>query len=264
VLIGFLFGGLRTRASVEPVEFTEVTRIVNGETIVMDIAHVGPIQLDSLPGSSVELFQLTGLRRISPVVFRYNATGGPSGFESQIEQGHTGWNGISSSFWYEYAGADGPGVSSNLCVNTTFDGKNSVNWGNSNIPNVLAMACWSASAAGSANECDILVDPNWDWGGTFDLQTVVLHESGHCAGLAHSQSSASVMASFYRGLNRIPLADDAAGICAIYGCPPIPLPTATPTFTITPVPNTPTITPTPTRTPTPMQKRAIIGGISRD
>lgn len=55
---------------------------------------------------------------------------------------------------------------------------------------------------------------------TFDLQSVLTHESGHFFGLAHSGHSEATMYSMYKPAStsmRTLAADDIAGICDVYG-----------------------------------------------
>ncbi|MCH7484017.1 MAG: matrixin family metalloprotease [Chloroflexi bacterium] len=64
--------------------------------------------------------------------------------------------------------------------------------------------------------------------GTYDLQTVLLHENGHFLGLGHPGNSGCqpcpVMDASYGGVSRTPCADDDAGASAVYplagGTPP--------------------------------------------
>ncbi len=55
---------------------------------------------------------------------------------------------------------------------------------------------------------------------TFDLQSVLTHESGHFFGLAHSGHAEATMYSMYKPAStsmRVLSADDTTGICSIYG-----------------------------------------------
>src|SRR5581483_5167563 len=55
---------------------------------------------------------------------------------------------------------------------------------------------------------------------TFDLQSVLTHESGHFFGLAHSGHTEATMYSMYKPASismRTLSADDIAGICDVYG-----------------------------------------------
>jgi hypothetical protein len=54
---------------------------------------------------------------------------------------------------------------------------------------------------------------------TFDLQSVLTHESGHFFGLAHSGHAEATMYSMYKPASvsmRVLAADDIAGICSVY------------------------------------------------
>ncbi|KAI3700809.1 hypothetical protein L2E82_45447 [Cichorium intybus] len=64
-------------------------------------------------------------------------------------------------------------------------------------------------------------DENWAIGavpGTFDIETVALHEIGHLLGLDHSQFPSAIMwASFPSGVTKGLSSDDIQGLRALYG-----------------------------------------------
>jgi hypothetical protein len=49
-----------------------------------------------------------------------------------------------------------------------------------------------------------------------DIETVLLHENGHVAGLGHSSNSAAVMYAYYQGVRRSLHPDDVSGISTLY------------------------------------------------
>jgi hypothetical protein len=52
--------------------------------------------------------------------------------------------------------------------------------------------------------------------GQIDLETVLLHENGHVAGLGHSTDVTAVMYPSYQSARCTLAADDRAGIAALY------------------------------------------------
>lgn len=88
---------------------------------------------------------------------------------------------------------------------------------------ILAHAFYPPHCGGAfAGHCHF--DEAETWGlahgaGTFDLETVALHEIGHLLGLAHSNGVNSVMIAGYAGQRRTLSADDVAGIQSLYGKP---------------------------------------------
>lgn len=124
----------------------------------------------------------------------------------------------------------------------------------------LAVTSYSYSGS-TMTEADIVVNTAQPWDSyrgnlrsAFDIQRVVLHETGHLLGMDHSNVSNAIMNAFINN-SYLLTADDIAGIQALYGVPsgsptPTPTPSPTPTPTATPTP-TPSVTPTPTPTPSP-------------
>jgi predicted Zn-dependent protease len=68
-----------------------------------------------------------------------------------------------------------------------------------------------------AGDIDFNSAKTFNYGATYDLQTVALHEVGHTLGLDHSTLTSAVMWPAYNGVKRSLTADDIAGIQAIYG-----------------------------------------------
>jgi len=88
------------------------------------------------------------------------------------------------------------------------------------VGNTLAHAFYPPPCGGShAGECHFDDAEIWSVtgaGGTFDLETVALHEIGHLLGLDHSGVAGSVMFPSYGGVRRAPTQDDVDGIRLLY------------------------------------------------
>ncbi|MGY1617387.1 matrixin family metalloprotease [Geodermatophilus sp. SYSU D00691] len=88
------------------------------------------------------------------------------------------------------------------------------------VGNTLAHAFYPPPCGG-ANAGDMHFDEAETWSltgntGTFDLETVALHEIGHLLGLDHSQVTGSVMFPTYGGVRRGLTQDDVDGIRRLY------------------------------------------------
>jgi hypothetical protein len=70
---------------------------------------------------------------------------------------------------------------------------------------------------------DIVFNTAQPWttnGGTYDLETVAIHELGHALGLDHSALTSAVLYAYYNGSKHALTADDTAGIQSLYGPQP--------------------------------------------
>jgi hypothetical protein len=112
----------------------------------------------------------------------------------------------------------------------TYDGKNSISFGNYPTANVIAVTVtWYKPTTKEAVESDILFDTDFTWGnatvnsGVMDLQNIATHEIGHTLGLSDlytSSCSAVTMYGYsgygetYKRTIEIP---DITGLQKIYG-----------------------------------------------
>jgi hypothetical protein len=73
------------------------------------------------------------------------------------------------------------------------------------------------------DEADMGINTRFKWStsdptptGRYDLESVLLHENGHAAGLGHSSDANAVMYTYYGGLRRDLHQDDIDGISSLY------------------------------------------------
>ena len=95
-------------------------------------------------------------------------------------------------------------------------------WLNLVDPNVLGVT-WFGSGIFTGPEADMALNTDFTWSddvsgpaGTFDVETVLLHEIGHVLFLGHSNDPGSVMQPFYGGVDRDLGTDDIEGITFLY------------------------------------------------
>jgi len=100
------------------------------------------------------------------------------------------------------------------------DGLDHIEFGRLDL-GVLAITSINCTRGG--RETGIVFNKRMNWSckgdarpGTYDLQSVALHEMGHMLGLGHSNKPASVMYPVYNGQQRTLYADDIEGICFLY------------------------------------------------
>ena len=132
------------------------------------------------------------------------------------------WTNVeSSSFTFQY------GAATNRCPSLVkecpgaqyLDGLNDVGWldlGRCVARCTLGVTWYTTSGA---DEADMALNTRARWrtdGSNIDIETVMLHENGHVAGLGHSSSSAAVMYASYQGVRKDLSTDDMNGISALY------------------------------------------------
>jgi hypothetical protein len=102
------------------------------------------------------------------------------------------------------------------CAGSQFyDGHNDVAW----LP--LSGCCtlgvtWYGT---QVDEADMALNTKFAWstnGQDYDVESVLLHENGHVAGLGHSQVEQAVMYAYYSGALRTLHQDDIEGITSVY------------------------------------------------
>ena len=108
-----------------------------------------------------------------------------------------------------------------------YDGKNDVGWLRINDPNTLGVT-WSST---SRDEADVALNTQFPWSADgvndIDVETVILHENGHVAGLRHSAVAGAIMEPVYDGVRQSLSQDDKDGITVLY---PNPSPVTPPTL----------------------------------
>jgi len=83
---------------------------------------------------------------------------------------------------------------------------------------ILAQTCYPPpNGSTAAGDVEINTSMNYNIGSTYDLYSVVLHETGHSLGLDEAPNPAEVMATDYGGIRTGLEPGDIAGIQAIYG-----------------------------------------------
>jgi hypothetical protein len=142
---------------------------------------------------------------VLPVVQRYNALGEPVPAESPLGATQAAWSEVpGSDFEFRYGGRTFrcPSIVLECPGPQVLDRRNDVGW-LPLPPNTLGVT-WST--IGGWDEADMALSTRVPWSagctdiaGSFDVQTVLLHENGHVAGLGHASSPSSVMYPSYLG-----------------------------------------------------------------
>ena len=143
---------------------------------------------------------------VLPVVQNYNPTGEAVTAESLLEATQATWSSVPRSDFEMVSGGTTtrcPSIVQECRGPQRIDGFNDVGW--ARLARGTLGVTWSI-INGSADEADMALSTRVAWNtgctnvaGAFDVQTVLLHENGHVAGLDHAPSTASVMFPSYQG-----------------------------------------------------------------
>ena len=156
-----------------------------------------------------------------PVTQFYNGAGARvSGGDAILRATQSTWTGAPGRFSMSYGGTTTrcPSLVRECPGQQVFDGLNDVGW--AGLSGRTLAVTWSSS---SIDEADMAINSRVTWstgctqlGSSYDLQTVVLHENGHVAGLDHASSTQSVMYPSYQTARCSLFPLDQQAIAALY------------------------------------------------
>jgi Matrixin len=159
---------------------------------------------------------------VLPVVQNYNPAGQPVAAQSPLRATQITWSSVpGSDFEMSYGGATPrcPSIVRECPGPQRLDGFNDTGW-TPLSPSTLGVT-WST--IGGTDEADMALNTRVPWSsgctnvaGRFDVQTVLLHENGHVAGLDHASSAESVMFPSYQGARCSLGALDQQAISTLY------------------------------------------------
>jgi matrixin len=173
------------------------------------------------PASSA--FTLNGLFwNVLPVVQNYNPAGeAVPGAGSIVTATQSAWSSVPGSRYRIGSGgttARCPSLVQECPGRQVFDGFNDVGW--TRLSRSVLGVTWYST---SIDEADMGINQRFAWStgctqapGAFDLQTVVLHENGHVAGLGHSGDPTAVMFPSYQTARCALSPDDINGLATLY------------------------------------------------
>ena len=157
-----------------------------------------------------------------PVVQNYNPAGSPQPLaKSALDNTYPDWSSVSGSNYRIQSGGtttrcpslvkECPGAQKN-------DRNNDVGW--ARLANGTLGVTWSTSGI---DEADMAINTRYVWStgctaqaGAYDLESVILHENGHVAGLGHSTDVNAVMYPTYQTARCALAQDDKNGLAALY------------------------------------------------
>jgi hypothetical protein len=140
-----------------------------------------------------------------PVVQSYNPAGEPVVAQSLLQATQATWSSVPGSrLQMSFGGTTSrcPSIVRECPGPQRLDRLNDVGW--ARLSGGTLGVTWST--IGGVDEADMALSTRVPWStgcvnvaGRVDVQSVLLHENGHVAGLGHASSTASVMYPFYQG-----------------------------------------------------------------
>lgn len=210
------------------------------EVEVPDAVSSGPVRVRtsagilSTPVNITIPYSLNGAAWTSRTVPFSISSAAPAGWQTMIRNGALAWNGLADFAFSQSSAVSAPQRGNRV---------NEVWWGSTGTNGSLAIASLTffrndsnGDGLNDMVESDIIFSSDFAWGdgsnGTFDIQSVAIHEFGHWLSLDDLYGTADAQKAMFgrivRGTQRRTLtAGDIAGIRAIYGNATAPAPTVT-------------------------------------
>jgi len=233
LLAGLAFLGLTAGPAQARVAFGTGVAEVQGERVIVEVLVTVPGSTSAAPAVARALAQqdaepvpaagFNGLKWAQlPVRQSYNPEDAVVDARPVLLEAQRLWSTVSGSV---FAMADGgltdrcPSLTEGCAGPQYYDQQSDVGW--QRLSRGTLGVTWYSPAR---QEADVALTTRYPWTagcsphatGAYDVQTVLLHELGHVAGLDHTADETAVMYGRYRGARCALAADDEAGIRALY------------------------------------------------
>ena len=196
-------------------------------------AHVSPTPSDLFSISGYFWPQFLDHDRHNDLVTQsYNPDGDPTGGAAlaAVQRAEQTWSAVpGATFRFAFDGTTTrcPSLIFSCPGGPTLDGHNDIGW----LPlpdSIIGLTVTVLDPfTGAALESDVALSSTplapFGWftdGQDIDVETVVLHEDGHLAGLGHSTDPNAVMYGFYTGVKRVLTAAETEGLVFLYPTKP--------------------------------------------
>lgn len=210
---------------------------VDGETVLVEVfvavpgtRSAEPLVKDALADQNAVAvseahYAFSGLRwEVLPVVQSYNPDREPAGVNglAALQSAQETWSSVAGSA-FKMAAAERtercPSLTLGCSESQRYDGYSDVGW--QRLARGTLGVTWYSPYR---QEADVAMTTRYPWTtrcastdkSAYDVQTVLLHENGHVAGLNHSSDSRAVMYASYQGARCALEGDDQNGIRALY------------------------------------------------